>query len=294
MENSNNGTPQLADPWVSPDRSICKQITHPGEGLYTPNEGSIVTVCIKSVHIPQDVAAGQLYQYDCGNIEITLGFPDTWCNENIEKCIESMKPGEVCEVCFSRDHKTWDEFKDDEASKVVLRVTLKSVQRCTDLWEREPELILQMAQKCKDNGSRLFKEGNLEYASKHYSKALKYLIILRGWDVSPELNEKIRSLSAVCYTNISLCLLRNGSYENVVRSCDKALEINPQDVKALFRRAKANTELKNYDDAKMDLAKAEAKEPGNPDVKNLKKIVEERLKNSESTIAAGMRKMFGS
>ncbi|KAJ1563755.1 RNA polymerase II-associated protein 3, partial [Nowakowskiella sp. JEL0078] len=52
------------------------------------------------------------------------------------------------------------------------------------------------------------------------------------------------------YTNRALCFLKLSQFNNVIKDCDLALELESKNVKALWRRGLAKTELKDWSSAK--------------------------------------------
>ena len=76
-------------------------------------------------------------------------------------------------------------------------------------------------------------------------------------------------------------------------NCRYALEIDPKNPKALFRRATAYTEEKDYDKALADLEVAGTIEPVDPAVVKLTKIVEKQISKRTAKEKATYGKMFG-
>jgi hypothetical protein len=59
---------------------------------------------------------------------------------------------------------------------------------------------------------------------------------------SSEEESKVRALLLACYNNIAFCALRRKAYAECVRACDAALDLQPLNTKALYRRALARWE----------------------------------------------------
>jgi pentatricopeptide repeat protein len=82
-----------------------------------------------------------------------------------------------------------------------------------------------------------------------------------------------------CYNNMAACHIKNGNWEKAVKACDKVLEKQPNNAKALFRRGQSNLALKNLDKAETDLRKAIQIEPNDVGIRNelakIKKIRDE-------------------
>lgn len=79
---------------------------------------------------------------------------------------------------------------------------------------------------------------------------------------------EITKLKVVAYTNLALCYLRQDENEKAYEAALKALELDPVNVKALFRKGCACIQLRRWDQAKEALLRALEIEPGNSSVKN--------------------------
>ncbi len=96
----------------------------------------------------------------------------------------------------------------------------------------------------KSIGNDQFKAGNLDEALSSYTEALSILARSRG----PTNIET----GALLYQNRAACLLKLNRYIECVLDCDKALEIQPASIKALYRRACAYEQLHRIDESKRD------------------------------------------
>ena len=78
----------------------------------------------------------------------------------------------------------------------------------------------------------------------------------------------------------------------VITNCGKCLELDKMNVKALFRRSSAFTEIKDFELAIEDLRIALALETDNIDVKKKLVYVEGLKKQYEQSMASKFKKMF--
>ncbi|KAK5902486.1 hypothetical protein CesoFtcFv8_007732 [Champsocephalus esox] len=101
----------------------------------------------------------------------------------------------------------------------------------------------------KDEGNTLFKAGDMQGAVRCYTKALK---------LSDSKAER-----AVLHRNRSACYLKQEEYNKAESDASKALDIDPGDVKARFRRAQAFQKLVRLDQAFMDAQRCAQLEPKN-------------------------------
>lgn len=136
--------------------------------------------------------------------------------------------------------------------------------------------------------------------------------------LTPQQTAKASELALAAHLNLALCLLKvrqdgcvvcpfgeglcppshaaptsqKGKPERCVENCDRALALDPNNPKALFRRAKARTLLRDADGAEADLAKLEQVEPGNGDARALRVEVK-KLRDEEARKSAEVySKMF--
>jgi len=135
------------------------------------------------------------------------------------------------------------------------------------------------AQALKDQGNAAFKEAKYSEAIAAYHQIFMYV---HGYSqgsggsskmpgqttqpVSAEEMAQIRDLKLAHFSNLAMCHLKRGpNYEKARVNCSKALELDPRNVKALFRRGKCHAQLGNLDEAKEDLDRALALQPENKD-----------------------------
>ncbi|XP_076941202.1 uncharacterized protein LOC143610680 [Bidens hawaiensis] len=113
--------------------------------------------------------------------------------------------------------------------------------------------ILVQMNEAKVEGNKLFGEGMYEEALLKYDYAIQ---------LAPEMpsSSEIRS---ICHNNRATCFFKLGKYDDTVKECSKALELNPTYLKALIRRGEAHEKLENYDEAIADMKKILELDPSN-------------------------------
>ena len=135
-------------------------------------------------------------------------------------------------------------------------------------------------------------EGNKFFSEKLFGKALdKYLNALYGMnfpDQTIEMEKKVNfGLKVPLLNNMSICLLKVKEYKKVISMTEQVLIIDPDNFKALLRRASAFLELGNLAEAKDLLSKAKKVAFGKEDLKqvtDLLKIYNEKY-NKEQEFA---------
>ncbi|KAL5550469.1 hypothetical protein UlMin_000645 [Ulmus minor] len=135
---------------------------------------------------------------------------------------------------------------------------------------------IEAAGKKKEEGNLLFKAGKYERASKRYEKAARYIEYDSSF--SDEEKQQAKVLKVSCNLNNTACKLKLKDYKQAEKLCTKVLELDSQNVKALYRRAQAYIQLVDLDLAEMDIKKALEIDPENRDVKLEYKILKEKVK----------------
>ncbi|MFM7982620.1 MAG: hypothetical protein ACKPKO_25185, partial [Candidatus Fonsibacter sp.] len=88
---------------------------------------------------------------------------------------------------------------------------------------------------------------------------------------------KARGLIKVCLLNQAACLLRVGEFARACAPCGEVLAMGAHNVKALYRRAKAEFELGLLTECLDDCSRASAVEPRNIEVLRLVELARARL-----------------
>ncbi|KAE8735459.1 NAD(P)-binding Rossmann-fold superfamily protein [Hibiscus syriacus] len=115
------------------------------------------------------------------------------------------------------------------------------------------EKTLAQANDAKMEGNKLFGNGQFEEA------LLQYEIALQVTAEMPSASE-IRS---ICYSNRAVCFMKLGKYEETIKECNKALELNPSYMKALVRRGEVHEKLEHFEEAIADMKKILELDPAN-------------------------------
>lgn len=135
----------------------------------------------------------------------------------------------------------------------------KQEQKGRDSYEdalNEDELkqkALAEANNAKLEGNTLFAKGEYEEALLQYETALQ---------AAPEMADSVE-IRSICHSNRGVCFLKLGKYNETVKECTKALELNPSYIKALVRRGEAHEKLEHFEEAIADMKKILELEPSN-------------------------------
>ncbi|XP_054446038.1 sperm-associated antigen 1 [Pteronotus mesoamericanus] len=195
--------------------------------------------------------------------------PSTCPHVAKEKCSKS-KPAKKK---IPRDYAEWDKFdvekecsKIDEDDKGKTLVNNKShlskIETRIDtagLTEKEKDFL---ATREKEKGNEAFNSGDYEEAVKYYTRSLSVLP------------------TVVAYNNRAQAELKLQNWNSAFQDCEKVLELEPGNVKALLRRATTYKHQNKLQEAIEDLSKVLDIEPDNELAKKTLSEVERDLKNS--------------
>lgn len=135
------------------------------------------------------------------------------------------------------------------------------------------EQIKDKAVEFKEEGNAAFKTGDWTGAIEAYTKAIKY-------------GDQHKQL-ATFYKNRAAAYLKLEKFEQVVRDCDKALELEPNEPKAMFRRAQATEQLGRFEEAYRDAVSVWNVDKSDKSVKSfverLHPIVQQRAEENAQT-----------
>ena len=163
------------------------------------------------------------------------------------------------------------------ALKSGIDITSDIVQKA--IREYDPLSPEQRGKQHKDEGNTAFKAADYGQASVHYTQAIEALTSVLGARTK-ELSELLCS----CYSNRSACCLKLGDHANALQDAEACLELNPDHVKAVFRKGMALHAMKRYREACPVLGKALKLNPGDKSISTALTFAERRA------AAEGVRK----
>jgi tetratricopeptide (TPR) repeat protein len=138
----------------------------------------------------------------------------------------------------------------------------------------EIKVIVDECEQNKTRGNEAFQAGEYVQAILLYSLSL---------DKSDELPDKKEGGNKQLFrrdlvlSNRSACFLKLGQHEKALEDAKKALEIEPSNIKAIFRRGLALHAMGHYEEAIPILAEAHKSEPNNKQIKQALQFAEVRM-----------------
>ncbi|KAM6475504.1 tetratricopeptide repeat protein 1 isoform 1-T6 [Liasis olivaceus] len=155
-------------------------------------------------------------------------------------CKDSFESGVVEENHNSETDSSENQVDLDEKELLELEKNMS---------EEEKEKRRNESTKLKEEGNKQFKKGEYKEAEDSYAKALQ---------VCPASCNTDRS---VLYSNRAAARMKQDKKEMAISDCSKALELNPNYIKALLRRAELYEKTEKLDEALEDYKNLLEKDP---------------------------------
>jgi FK506-binding protein 4/5 len=259
-------------------------------------------------------------------VRLRLGYFNTQLSQILHKAVCQMKLNELAHVSFELEPSQLDESfkKTSQASHqqpcldLKFEINLISIEKTghyIPIYELDEKQLNTLCLEHKNDANELFKRQLIRTAFRRYQKAMNYLIVAlqlideklknlakldeideeRGaveQDELSSLKTSLKQTKSQLYANLAICQLKNNNNEMAIVNCTKCLEISRDNVKALFRRAQAHTNLNNFENAILDYTKAIQLDPSNQELRAKLAACEKLKKSSEQELAAKMKKLF--
>lgn len=243
---------------LSPDRNalITKSILKEGKGKYDcpPEHGKV------RVHICGKTGNGENERifYQKQHLEFILGEGSEYgLPEGVDRAIRRMNRGEKALINL-RGHFAYGlepppKYNLDKMAEVYFIIFLKGYEKIRANWELNDEEKLERAQNFKDIGNEFLKAEKYNIALNKYSGMI--FLMEHAKSTKPEekggkeMAENFQQMFFFGLLNSALASLKMGETIEAIKFCDKVLEKNSNNVKALYRKAQAYQQRQDYDEA---------------------------------------------
>ncbi|DAA22607.1 TPA: sperm associated antigen 1 [Bos taurus] len=194
-------------------------------------------------------------------------------NSHLHVAKEKNSKSRPAKKKIPRDYAEWDKFdvekecakldEDKERTVINNKSHLSKIETRLDTAGLTEKEKVFMATREKEKGNEAFKSGDYEEAVKYYTRSLSVLP------------------TVAAYNNRAQAELKLQNWNSAFQDCEKVLELEPGNLKALLRRATTYKHQNKLQEAIEDLNKVLAVEPDNELAKKTLSEVERDLKNSE-------------
>lgn len=216
-------------------------------------------------------------------IRVSLGEADCALDRGLEAVLTGMRPGERREFCVG----------DGTVSTVFGEIELLEVHKRTVPayfgWRSDDGRKLAEAVRHKDAGCKLYADGRYADAFHRFRECARAVLFVR--DPAAVRDTRDRLYAAVC-NNMAACQLQFGNFAHARCLCDKALSVDPDNVKALVRRCRASTELNMFDSALADARRVLTRQPDNAVAKRYLAVAARGVDAQNANYKCMVKKMF--
>jgi len=252
-----------------------------------PSDGSHVTVHIVGHHNER--------AFDERDVTFTLGEgSDLDIPEGLEIALEHFTKGEVSTIYLKSKYAFAAEgnakFNIPPHADVQYNVTLNAFEKAKESWELDSSEKIEQVKLFKEKGTAYFKTSKYSLALKQYKKITSYLE--HESTMSDELKKEREALMLAGHLNLSACYLKLNDCNAAKDQCDKALELDKNNVKALFRRGQAYLILVEPLLAKQDFKTALELDPNNKAVTSQLHIAVKQIQQQKAKDKATYSNMF--
>ncbi|KAM6114469.1 LOW QUALITY PROTEIN: peptidyl-prolyl cis-trans isomerase FKBP5 [Phoenicopterus ruber ruber] len=246
------------------DGGIIRRIKRKGEGYSNPNEGATVEIHLEGFFGTR---------FDCKR-EVRRGEGEDHDPIGIDKALEKMR-GEHCILylgprCFGEAGKPKYGI---QANASCVRVTLKSFEK--ESWRWTPKRSLEQAA-VEEKGTMYFTG-----LCKYLQAVIQYGKIVSWLEMEYGLSEKSKasdSFLLAAFLNLAMCYLKLREYAKAVECCDKALGLDQDNEKGLYRRGEARLLMNEFELAKCDFQKVLEVNPQNKAAKSQISVCQKKTK----------------
>lgn len=265
--------------WESPDGKIKKVILVKGKFGVKPTENSHCVIDIKN-------CAMNVRKYN--NCGIVIGTIDGYFKRFLDICVQNMHSGEIAKVSF----------KMPEGEKLEFVLELKSFKEASPIYQWTAVEKYNLALKHKKHGVELFKQGCYVDASHCFGKALKLLASIPVDIQKPHVPVDglemftIKELEVNLYNNLASCFLKNTRNEVVIELCQKVLDRDKNNIKALYKCGTASLQTHDLEMAKECFQRILELEPDNTVARAQLAVTNVKLTEADNRVNAIFKNMF--
>ncbi|KAF7237063.1 Peptidyl-prolyl cis-trans isomerase FKBP8 [Varanus komodoensis] len=225
-------------------------------------------------------------------LTFTLG--DCDIIQALDLCVQLMEMGEKslivseAKYCFGSQGR-YPNIPPN--TPLTLEVELLAAQQ-GPIWEiLNGEERVELANRKREYGNGHYQRADYMLAVNSYDIALR--IINSGLDFSPDEEEDLLEVKLKCLNNLAAAQLKLNHHEAAMHSCNQVLRLEPENIKALFRKGKVLALQGEYGESIRILKNALTLEPWNRTIQTELSRMVRKYAEQKSVESEMYRKMLG-
>ncbi|KAL9986993.1 hypothetical protein ACROYT_G001226 [Oculina patagonica] len=261
-----------------------KRVLREGKGRDTrPDKGQRVT--IQAAGRTEDgtgVDWNSSLEFILGEGEVIQAF---------DLAIALMELDEVCELVTDPRYAYGQTGKPEANppippdAKLTYEIQLLAIRDGPNINTMSDEDRMNIGEKKREMGNSLYTAGDYAGAINSYQRAIKYL----GSSTSKEIQE----LRVKCWNNMAAAQLKIKAFTAAEKSCSQVLQVDPDNVKALFRKGKVLAASGDTDQALGLIKKADQLDPSNQTIRKELNRLRQLLASEKRSERSMYRRMVG-
>ncbi|XP_060779255.1 peptidyl-prolyl cis-trans isomerase FKBP4 [Neoarius graeffei] len=227
------------------DGGIIRRTITKGEGYAKPNEGASVEAHVQGTYEGR-VFDDRDLKFEVGDgesLDLPLG---------VEKALQAMEQGEESLFFIKPKYGFGNagrlKFNIPPDATLQYKITLTKFEKAKESWEMNTSEKCEQSVIVKEKGTQYFKEGKYKQAVMQYKRIVSWLE--HESSLQGEEEEKAKALRLAAHLNLAVCYLKLQEANPALENCNKALELDTNNEKALFRRGEALFLMKEFDQAR--------------------------------------------
>jgi FK506-binding protein 4/5 len=275
------------------DGGIMKKILKEGEGYDKPREDWKVKANLIGRVMHEDGNSSIFeeknnFEFEVGAEEVVVG---------LDQAVQKFRKGEKALLTIKPQYAFGEAgnppLNVPPNATVQYEVELVDFVKEKDSWDMTVDEKFETAERKKQEGNELYQQGKVARALKKYKRALD--LFEYDSNLTDEQKDRAKKLKVSCYLNTAACHMKDKEYKKVIENCNKALDIDRTNIKALFRKGSCLVDLDEWDEGQRSLERAAELDPNNKDVKRellrLKKKRQEQDKKDKQFFSTIFQKL---
>eukprot|EP00756_Hemistasia_phaeocysticola_P038253 Hpha_TRINITY_DN16746_c3_g9::TRINITY_DN16746_c3_g9_i1::g.76765::m.76765/K09571/FKBP4_5; FK506-binding protein 4/5 len=214
------------------DGGVVKHAIEEGRMSMSMQNAQYEAKCTVDVKCVKGSLKGGLYA-DPGVENAVIVIGDEQVPPGLEVCLGAMMVGELADVEIAE--RQLGPFS--AGGDVVLRVRMHDFDNPAPPGLLKGDALIAAVTQRKEQGTALYKAKALNRAKGKWNKAVE--LIEAGEKNAGAHKAKLLELKLPCLTNLAAVQLMHKDFRDCIANCDKALDLDPRNIKAALRRAKA-------------------------------------------------------
>eukprot|EP01138_Halocafeteria_seosinensis_P000905 gb/GECG01000928.1/.p1 GENE.gb/GECG01000928.1/~~gb/GECG01000928.1/.p1 ORF type:complete len:481 (+),score=87.17 gb/GECG01000928.1/:1-1443(+) len=283
---------------ITEDGGVQKKVLQEGHGDF-PNEGDRLTVHytgkLEDGHeVDSSRSRNKPYEFVLGSNTVIKA---------LDHAFASMRKGERATIVAKPEYAYGETgVANKESMSIPGNATLTYDLELIDFEapqkdpsEMTPSEILEKAEELKTDGNSKIKE-NLEGAVNSYNNAIRHLEEVTSGTASPlddEQSQKVNELKLSCHLNVAMAQIKLQQYREARKNAEEALLIQPDNIKAKFRRGVASMHLGDLSDAKVDILEAAKAKPNDKAIRQEYEELTKKINAAKKKEKKAFGNLFG-